>query len=252
MWKKGQVQTAMRVEQSEVAEARMKVRATVEVTLPLPEQSGRLPAELEAAVETAGQELKRELYKEVVERADRELVLRVRKGKEGAGIQQRGKAPYTFKTVFGTVQVQRTRIEHKCDGSQEVPAAGAWATPQGVCITAGLRDAACDAMLEQSAGSTVERIEQRADEEGLLAKSTVLKIVEAEGERLQAAQRQRAKEVFVADPQAEAVLCKGVSKTEAESAAVPESVVGAETCEESAEEASPLLDSQDPQCRPKR
>jgi len=66
-----------------------------------------------------------------------------------------GTTPYTFKTVFGTVRVRRRRIEHKADGTTEIPSAHAWQTPRQVAITPGLRNAACDGMLRDSAQQTV-------------------------------------------------------------------------------------------------
>ena len=69
----------------------------------------------------------------------------------------RGTTPFTFKTVFGTVQARRRRIEHTADGSTEVPSAHAWKTPRQVALTPGLRHAACDGMLRDSAQQTVSR-----------------------------------------------------------------------------------------------
>ena len=51
-------------------------------------------------------------------------------------------------------------------------------TPRQVALTPGLRHAACDGMLRDSARQTVVRIETRADEPGILAKTTVLEILE--------------------------------------------------------------------------
>jgi hypothetical protein len=65
-----------------------------------------------------------------------------RHGKDGQGITCRGTTPFTFKTVFGKVQVRRRRIEHKADGTTEVPSAHTWQTPRQVALTPGLRDLA--------------------------------------------------------------------------------------------------------------
>jgi len=53
----------------------------------------------------------------VIEKADQELVLQRRQGQGGAGIQRRGTRPFTFKTTFGEVTVQRSRISHNLDGT---------------------------------------------------------------------------------------------------------------------------------------
>ena len=114
----------------------------------------------------------------------------------------RGTTSFTFKTVFGTVHVQRRRIAHKADGTTEVPSAHAWQTPRQVALTAGLRDAACNGLLRDSAQQTVARIDTHADERGVLAKTTVLEIVHDEGEQLQAAAHARAAAVYARDPEA--------------------------------------------------
>src|SRR5205085_9264635 len=88
------------------------------------------------------------------------------------------------------------------DGTTEVPSAHAWQTPRQVALTAGLRDAACDGLLRDSAQQTVAGIDTRAGESGVLAKSTVLEIVHAEGQRLQAAAHARAEAVYARDPEA--------------------------------------------------
>src|SRR3954471_6025019 len=137
----------------------------------MPEQDAELPGRLEAGIERGGQMLKRRLFQQPVEQADAELILAKRRGKRGRGIRCRGTTPSTFKTVFGTVKVRRRRIEHKADGSTEVPSARAWKTPRQVALTAGLRQAACDGLLRDSAQQVVARIDARADEAGVLAKT---------------------------------------------------------------------------------
>ena len=127
--------------------------------MPLPAQDADLPKHLEAGIERGGQVLKRRLFQQAVEQADAELILARRHGKDGRGIICRGTTPYTFKTVFGTVRVRRRRIEHKADGTTEVPSAHAWQTPRQVAITpaCGTRPAtACSAIRRNrsSPGST--------------------------------------------------------------------------------------------------
>ena len=71
-----------------------------------------------------------------------------------------------------------------------------------VALTAGLRDAACDGLLRDSAQQVVARIDTRAGEAGVLAKTTVLEIVHDEGQQLQAAAHARAEAVDARDPEA--------------------------------------------------
>src|SRR3954451_9790181 len=127
------------------------------LSLPMPQQDEHLPDHIEACVHQAGLEAQRRLFKALIEKADRELVLQHRRGKGGAGIRRRGTRPFTFKTIFGEVTVARSRISHDLDGKIETPSATAWATPHQPAITQNLRDAVCDQMGDRSAG------ESRAD-----------------------------------------------------------------------------------------
>src|SRR4051794_37333976 len=68
--------------------------------------------------------------------------------------------------------------------------------PRQVAITPGLRDAAGDGLLRDAAQQVVARIDARAGEVGVLAKSTVLEIVHDQGQRLQAAAHARAEAVY--------------------------------------------------------
>ena len=101
---------------------------SLEMSLPMPPQDEHLPDQIEAFVHQAGLEVQRRLFQVLIEKADQELVLQHRHGKGGAGIQRRGTRPFTFKTIFGEVTVQRSRISHKHDGTIEIPSATAWNT----------------------------------------------------------------------------------------------------------------------------
>jgi hypothetical protein len=197
-----ELQATVTTETVKVQDERLILQAQIGLEFPLPAHAADLPKHLEASIERGGQILKRRLFQQAVEQADAELTLAQRHGKQGQGIIGRGTTPFTFKTVFGTVQVPRRRIEHKADGTTEVPSAGAWQTPRQVAITPGLRAAACDGMLRDSAQQTVARIDARAGESGVLAKATVLEIVHAEGEQLQGAAHARAEAIYARDPEA--------------------------------------------------
>jgi hypothetical protein len=168
----------------------------LQMTLPLPDQDEHLPDQIEASVHHAGLEIQRRLFRALIEKADQELVLQRRHGKAGGGIQRRGTRPYTFKTTFGEVTVQRSRVGHRDDGSMEIPSASAWHTPHQLAITQNLRDAVCDQMSDQSAGKSRTDVGQPAGDEDLLGRSTILEIVHQEGEHLVAAQRQRARAIL--------------------------------------------------------
>jgi Uncharacterised protein family (UPF0236) len=162
------------------------------MTLPMPPQDDHLPDQIEAYVHQAGLEIQRKLFQVLIEKADQELVLRQRHGKGGTGIQRRGTRPHTFKTTFGEVAVQRSRIRHNHDGTMEVPSASAWNTSHQLTITQNLRDAVCDQMSDQSVRRSRADVCQYAGDESLLGRSTVIDIVHQQGEQLVVAQRQRA------------------------------------------------------------
>jgi len=181
----------------------LSVGLELQITLPLPQQDHDLPDRIEAAVHQAGLEVQRRLFRALIEKADRELVLSRRHGKAGRGIQRRGTRPFTFKTTFGEVTVERSRISHKHDGSIEIPSASAWGTPHQLAITRNLRDAACDRMRGQSAGKSRQALAQAAGQADLLGRSTIIEIVHREGDRLVAAQRQRAEAILAEASEAE-------------------------------------------------
>lgn len=174
----------------------------LKLTRPMPHHDEHLPDQIEARVHAAGLQAQRRLFQVLIAKADQELVLQRRHGKGGEGIQRRGTRPYTFKTIFGEVTVQRSRISHKADDSIEIPSASAWDTPHQLAITQNLRDAVCDQMSDQSAARSRDDICQLAGDEDLLGVSTILEIVHQEGEQLVAARRQQA-EAILSDASAE-------------------------------------------------
>jgi hypothetical protein len=182
------------------AELRLQVR------FPMPEQDEHLPHRIEAHVHAAGVEAQRCLFRALMETADHQVVLDIRAGDQGQGIQRRGTRPYTFVTQFGTVSIARIRVGHRADGRAEIPSHTVWGTPQQVCITRGLRDAICDEMRAHSAGCSRADLSDRADQDDLIARSTVLNVLHQEGAELRAAQQRRAAGALEEHPEARAVL----------------------------------------------
>src|SRR3954468_21317467 len=176
------------------------------MSLPMPPQDEHLPDQIEAFVHQAGLELQRRLFRVLIDKADRELVLQRRHGKADAGIQRKGTRPFTFKTTFGEVTVQRSRILHKQDGTIEVPSAVAWDTSHQLMITRNLRDAVCDQMGDRSARGSRADVCQYAGDEDLLGPSTIIDIVHQEGDQLIAAQRQRARAILADASEAQLAL----------------------------------------------
>jgi hypothetical protein len=184
----------------------LSVALSLEMSLPIPPQDQHLPDQIEAHVHRAGLEVQRRLFQVLIEKADHELVLQQRHGRAGAGVQRKGTRPFTFKTLFGEVAVQRSRILHKHDGTMEVPSAVAWDTSHQLMITGNLRDAVCDQMSDQSARKGRADVCQYAGDEDLLGPSTIIDIVHREGEQLIDAQRQRARAILAEASQAQLAM----------------------------------------------
>src|SRR5436305_15317409 len=110
-------QPTIRLHEVKTEGRRIHLHAELEVDLPMPAQDEHLPAALERAVDDAGQRLKRLLCQQALEQADLQLLLRHLRGKRGEKSRRRGSAGYTFKTVFGTVKVRRSRLENKDTGA---------------------------------------------------------------------------------------------------------------------------------------
>jgi hypothetical protein len=182
------------------------LQLSLEMSLPMPRQDEHLPDRIEAYVHQAGLEVQRRLFQVLIEKADQELVLQRRQGKGGAGIQRRGTRPFTFKTTFGEVTVERSRISHNHDGTIEIPSATVWDTSHQLAITENLRDAVCDQMSNLSAGKSRADVCQYAGDESLLGRSTVIDIVHQEGEQLIGAQRERARAVLDGASEAQLAL----------------------------------------------
>jgi hypothetical protein len=188
------------------ADQTLSLELSLRMTLPMPHQDEHLPDQIEAFVHQAGLEVQRRLFRSLIEKADRELVLQQRHGKGGAGIQRKGTRPFTFKTTFGEVTVGRSRILHKKDGTIEVPSAVAWDTSHQLMITRNLRDAVCDQMSDRSTRESRVDVCQYAGDEDLLGSSTILDIVHREGERLIDAQRERARAILADASEAQLAL----------------------------------------------
>src|SRR5689334_5849197 len=91
----------------EVAGGKIELAAMVRLTTALPAQNEHLPSAVEDVCDDSGQVWKRLMYRQIIERADLELVLSERGGKEGKGIQRIGTRAYRYKTSFGSVPTRR-------------------------------------------------------------------------------------------------------------------------------------------------
>jgi len=117
------LQTTITLSSVKPAGQAFSLELSLEMSLPMPRQDEHLPDQIEAYVHQAGLEVQRRLFQVLIEKADQELALQHRQGKGGAGIQRRGTRPFTFKTIFGEVTVERLRISRSHDGTIEIPSA---------------------------------------------------------------------------------------------------------------------------------
>jgi hypothetical protein len=191
-----ELQATVTVEPVKQQDQAVSVGLQLHVTFTLPPQDEHLPHAIEAHVHRAGLEVQRALFRALIEHADRQLVLAGRRGDAGRGIQLRGTRPFRFKTLFGTVTVDRTRITDRGSRTSRTPSATAWETGHRCALTRGLREAICDQMLDESAGAVHRDVCEAAAEPGLVCRSTVLGVVHEEGAALLEAVRARADEAL--------------------------------------------------------
>ena len=86
-----------------------------------------------------------------------------------------------------------------------MPSAIAWNTSHQLQITQNLRDAVCDQMADQATRKSLTDVCQYAGDDDLLGQSTIIDMVHQEGQRLIAAQRQRAQAILSEASQTELV-----------------------------------------------
>ncbi len=95
-------QLACKLDEVKTEDGHWVLTGRVQLHLSVPRQDGRLPSRVEQTVEEAGQELKRWMYRQFMEKLDTELVLSLRGGKNQEGFVCHGRRTMTFKTVFGS------------------------------------------------------------------------------------------------------------------------------------------------------
>jgi hypothetical protein len=180
------------VEEMGIKGSEIGMAALVRVNYPVLEQNEQLPFRMEMISQEAGLQFMRKFFGLGIEKADLELCLSIREGKDGEGIVRIGKRPYTFRTIFGTVIVPRIRIKYKGSGKSETPSARMWKTKRQVLLSKGLKNAICNTVVKETYASTVAQIERQTGERGIVSKSTVGNILRQEGKGLKEAQEKRA------------------------------------------------------------
>jgi hypothetical protein len=200
----------------------------IQMSFPMPVQDEHRPQLMEDYVYEAGLQVQHAMFWAVMQSADTPLVFARRAGKDGQGIQLRGTLPYSLKTRFGTVSIERTRFRHRVDGGTKIPAKTAWKMGHHEELTRGLRVAISGELLHDSTGLSRSDVCHSAGEDGLVCRTTLWNVVQEEGSGLIEAVLRRTRDELEQIRQARQVLLPGVAESEtAEAEAAAEQVVAA-------------------------
>jgi len=95
------------IEETSTAGGKLKTAVRVEVEIDMPEQNESLPHVLEETTVKVGQAFMREYYRQAIEKADLELVLNNRAGKDGEGYRESGRGPTGSRLALGPFPSER-------------------------------------------------------------------------------------------------------------------------------------------------
>lgn len=178
----------------------------------LPEQDQNLPNKMEQLADAVGQEVKREIFNKSITVADQELVAETLQA-ANKEIKKIGSCLYTFKTIFGTIKIPRSRLLNKTNGTTHIPAAVAWCSPKQILISKALKGDVCDLLTKQSIDSARQQLDRLVGETDILSHGSLVNILHAEGGALKEAVQKRTASVFELMPEARTLLVpKGVKK----------------------------------------
>lgn len=177
----------------------------------LPEQDQNLPNKLELMADAVGQEVKREVFNKSISVADQELVAATKANNKE--IKKIGSCIYTFKTIFGTIKIPRSRLLDKTNGTTHIPAAVAWCSPRQILISKALKADVCDLLTKQSIDSARQQLDRLVGETDILSHGSLINILHTQGCALKEAVQKRTASVFELMPEARPLLVpKGVKK----------------------------------------
>jgi len=143
---------------------------------------------IEAKIEQAGQALKRELTRYVLEAADRRIaeVAQV----ANPCLHKHGSRPFTIVARYGDVTFDRQRLLDPKTQKSMIPSAIAWQTSQHRHLTAGLIDAACKESQQVAYRKASQNLADASGQKSLIAASTVWKKKQQRGKELKSQQKQ--------------------------------------------------------------
>jgi len=127
--------------------------------------------QIESECEQAGQTLKRELTRHVLEAADRRIAAVAQTA--NPAFHKHGSRPFTIVARYGEVQFDRQRLPDPKTQKSMIPAAIAWQTSQRRHLTAGLIDAVCKESQQVAYRKASQNLADASGQESLIAASTV-------------------------------------------------------------------------------
>jgi len=142
---------------------------------------------IEAQIEHAGQEFKRQTTPAALEAADAQCSKLFQQSQPH--FIKNGKPPFTIVTQYGEIKFRRQRLRNTQANTQAkktlTPSAILWQTSQHHHITSATRKAACDASQEVSYRNAAKRLAEKAGTEQLVSTSTVWNKKQEKGKELE-------------------------------------------------------------------
>ena len=146
--------------------------------------------QIEAEIEQAGQEFKRQVTRHTLEAADRRIaeVAQV----ANPDFHKHGTRPFTIVARYGDVNFDRQRLHNpkKKKENTLIPSAIAWNTSHHRHLTAGLIDAACKESQQVAYRKASQNLADTSGQESLIAASTVWNKKQQRGKELKSQQKQ--------------------------------------------------------------
>lgn len=202
----GDLRTEFQSESKVAANGEVTIELTIKVKFLLPEQNQNLPNRLELISDAVGQEVKREVFNKSITVADQELVAETLQAANNKEIKKIGTCLYTFKTIFGTIKIPRSRLLDKTNGTTHIPAAVAWCSPRQILISKALKADVCDLLTKQSTDSARQQLDRLVGETDIRSIGSAINILHTEGCALKEAVQKRTASVFELMPEAHPLL----------------------------------------------
>jgi len=143
--------------------------------------------QIEAQIEHAGQEFKRQTTPAALEAADAQCSQLFQQSQPH--FIKNGKPSFTIVTQYGEIKFRRQRLRNTQANTRArktlTPSAILWQTSQRRHITTAVRNAACDASQEVSYRNAAKRLAEKAGTEQLISTSTVWNKKQDKGKELE-------------------------------------------------------------------